>query len=826
MKSFVSHWGPSRRVASSLLMAMAAVAAHAQQGGGQWELERSESSALGGGGGNPCYQHSYSGGPGGAVHTQRLVCGNQPWSGTATGNWSAPPSRLVPGERIQMNLSGSATASHSGINIGLNLSASFNAAGCGGSRNAVEIARLTVASNQPNTSRQVSGSAVVPGSGWSSDVPDLQGRLRLTVCMDGWGASYWYRWLPASTSSGGSRQETGPGRGHTDVVGPPESGSGPGTGPGAGGMLPITYSPWMSITPDQRQYVTQPGRAFPVPVVGAQHLTAGDYMVYTAVSEPNGRRISRWATHGPLTLRSGDKILAILNFNIPGSELQIERNSAALLPYSTPERGTAMVYARNMDASQWRSICLLPVGAAMSVRTHCFREGYPVEYVQEDGSQLPPVTYSPWNPVTRNQGQSIAQPARSIPVRVVGAQHLTPGDYMVYTAIADPNGHRISRWATHGPLTLRSGEKVLATLNHNPLGAELQIERDPPTLLRYDGPGRGTAMVYIRNTDPEHWRAICLLPAGAGMTVITNCFREGSPVKFVQEDGSPVLPVTYSTWMSITPDQRQYVTQPGRAFPVPVVGAQHLTAGDYMVYTAVSEPNGRRISRWATHGPLTLRSGDKILAILNFNIPGSELQIERNSAALLPYSTPERGTAMVYARNMDASQWRSICLLPVGAAMSVRTHCFRHDGPIEYVPDGTSGNSTDIPSHAQDTQPVRVFFNGNDGRVFNGPTRPTQVRFDRPVQINRITTYHWNNGQGTPVPGTIALMTSDGRWIGPWQAAGESGQGGAPNAYWSVTPNLVLPAGTYTIIDSDPSTWSHNSGSDGAGHAWIDGMRR
>ena len=522
MKSFVSHWGPSRRVASSLLMAMAAVAAHAQQGGGQWELERSESSALGGGGGNPCYQHSYSGGPGGAVHTQRLVCGNQPWSGTATGNWSAPPSRLVPGERIQMNLSGSATASHSGINIGLNLSASFNAAGCGGSRNAVEIARLTVASNQPNTSRQVSGSAVVPGSGWSSDVPDLQGRLRLTVCMDGWGASYWYRWLPASTSSGGSRQETGPGRGHTDVVGPPESGSGPGTGPGAGGMLPITYSPWMSITPDQRQYVTQPGRAF----------------------------------------------------------------------------------------------------------------------------------------------------------------------------------------------------------------------------------------------------------------------------------------------------------------PVPVVGAQHLTAGDYMVYTAVSEPNGRRISRWATHGPLTLRSGDKILAILNFNIPGSELQIERNSAALLPYSTPERGTAMVYARNMDASQWRSICLLPVGAAMSVRTHCFRHDGPIEYVPDGTSGNSTDIPSHAQDTQPVRVFFNGNDGRVFNGPTRPTQVRFDRPVQINRITTYHWNNGQGTPVPGTIALMTSDGRWIGPWQAAGESGQGGAPNAYWSVTPNLVLPAGTYTIIDSDPSTWSHNSGSDGAGHAWIDGMRR
>jgi choice-of-anchor C domain-containing protein len=42
-----------------------------------------------------------------------------------------------------------------------------------------------------------------------------------------------------------------------------------------------------------------------------------------------------------------------------------------------------------------------------------------------------------------------------------------------------------------------------------------------------------------------------------------------------------------------------------------------------------------------------------------------------------------------------------------------------------------------------------------------------------------------------------------------------------PNANWIATPNVVIPAGTYTVIDSDPSTWSQNSGSGGQGFAAV-----
>jgi hypothetical protein len=38
------------------------------------------------------------------------------------------------------------------------------------------------------------------------------------------------------------------------------------------------------------------------------------------------------------------------------------------------------------------------------------------------------------------------------------------------------------------------------------------------------------------------------------------------------------------------------------------------------------------------------------------------------------------------------------------------------------------------------------------------------------------------------------------------------------NAYWTVYLNVTLPAGTYTVIDSDPATWSHNAESSNRGN--------
>lgn len=115
-----------------------------------------------------------------------------------------------------------------------------------------------------------------------------------------------------------------------------------------------------------------------------------------------------------------------------------------------------------------------------------------------------------------------------------------------------------------------------------------------------------------------------------------------------------------------------------------------------------------------------------------------------------------------------------------------------------------------------------IFDNGNIAAVRNRPTRPTEFELLEPTRIVTIKTYHWNNGRGS-IPGTIAVRSMSGETYGPWQAAGEPGQGGVPNAYWAARPNADLPAGQYTVIDSNPSTWAQNSLSGGAGFASAEG---
>lgn len=120
-----------------------------------------------------------------------------------------------------------------------------------------------------------------------------------------------------------------------------------------------------------------------------------------------------------------------------------------------------------------------------------------------------------------------------------------------------------------------------------------------------------------------------------------------------------------------------------------------------------------------------------------------------------------------------------------------------------------------------------TWTNENTGTVTNNPTSPTTIPFETDVQILSISTYHWNNGQGVPVPGTIGLKSSDGTIFGPWKATGENGQGGVPNARWTAVPDnsdgagQVLKKGTYTIIDSDESTWSVNEKSKNQGFCTV-----
>jgi tetratricopeptide (TPR) repeat protein len=125
---------------------------------------------------------------------------------------------------------------------------------------------------------------------------------------------------------------------------------------------------------------------------------------------------------------------------------------------------------------------------------------------------------------------------------------------------------------------------------------------------------------------------------------------------------------------------------------------------------------------------------------------------------------------------------------------------------------------TETPPAAE-TQFVNI---GNIYGVGNAPTAPTEFTVATSYTVTLVQTYHWNNSRGA-APGTIALRKEDGTVFGPWQAVGKPGQGGVQNAYWEVYPNAVIPAGTYTIVDSNPATWAQNAQSGGRGFAVVKG---
>lgn len=121
--------------------------------------------------------------------------------------------------------------------------------------------------------------------------------------------------------------------------------------------------------------------------------------------------------------------------------------------------------------------------------------------------------------------------------------------------------------------------------------------------------------------------------------------------------------------------------------------------------------------------------------------------------------------------------------------------------------------------------------NYNIGAVLNGPTMPSTFNFPAATRLQRIETYHWNGGRGA-TPGKITLRGPQGE-LGPWQTVGiPAGPNGALTYHevCLIDPTLrpqglVVPAGTYTLIDSGQATWSHNAQSGNAGFIKIHAFR-
>ena len=130
--------------------------------------------------------------------------------------------------------------------------------------------------------------------------------------------------------------------------------------------------------------------------------------------------------------------------------------------------------------------------------------------------------------------------------------------------------------------------------------------------------------------------------------------------------------------------------------------------------------------------------------------------------------------------------------------------------------DQSEAGTDSVPGAEPPLGPVRRYDFGNKFAVSNGPSIAYTLKFDRPVIVRAIQTYHWNNGRGAR-PGTIGLKDGEGTLFGPWPATGTPGQDGVPNAYWRAEPRVRLEPGTYTIVTSNDRTWSTNREADGRG---------
>lgn len=140
--------------------------------------------------------------------------------------------------------------------------------------------------------------------------------------------------------------------------------------------------------------------------------------------------------------------------------------------------------------------------------------------------------------------------------------------------------------------------------------------------------------------------------------------------------------------------------------------------------------------------------------------------------------------------------------------------------PCEATLISSSGSSNQVIDDASDN--AQIFSNMNDWGVGNAPSANTQFTLSKSYMITEILTYHWNNGKGA-APGTIKLVDGNGKVYGPWSTIGLAGSGGVKNCNWQCNPNIVLPAGTYIVIDSNPATWSCNGGSGNAGFTRVFG---
>jgi hypothetical protein len=159
-----------------------------------------------------------------------------------------------------------------------------------------------------------------------------------------------------------------------------------------------------------------------------------------------------------------------------------------------------------------------------------------------------------------------------------------------------------------------------------------------------------------------------------------------------------------------------------------------------------------------------------------------------------------------------------VLVLAVGAVLAVTLHS---------ATPAAGGKTHGFSGYVCHGTQATLFDNINAEAVSNGASRPTFSTHGMAYCLMYIQTYHWNKGAGSP-PGSVGLVRLGGPAALPESIASLSAKAsssqGVPNVNWFASVPITKPVildGTYSCADSDPSTWSSDKASGGAGFCIV-----
>ncbi|MEQ1606098.1 MAG: tetratricopeptide repeat protein [Pyrinomonadaceae bacterium] len=275
--------------------------------------------------------------------------------------------------------------------------------------------------------------------------------------------------------------------------------------------------------------------------------------------------------------------------------------------------------------------------------------------------------------------------------------------------------------------------------------------------------------------------------------------------------------------------RRNLATLKGKSTGSPKAGLYRIDGSGVTFELSAITPNTMRVRQWQTMTPEPPERGGSYYNAGTATLLGDGITWRTKNRDVEGYccgNNVEFEFQFLSPTSFKGIRYR---LWPLGSPSPGANDSWQAHPPDEFRLVGNVPNSTVILPTATPitvssaTTETVIFKNTNIGGVNNGPTAATQFTISTPHMITYVFTYHWNDGRGAVRPGTISLRRSDGTIYGPWSTTGTAGQGGVPNANWEAHPNTVIPAGTYTIVDSSPSTWAQNGESGGRGHAIVKG---